>query len=212
MIPPLCMLKIRRGNLYNSRNMAKSKRKSKRPARTTKPDSTKRAKFLRAYASCGTITHAAEAAGVHRATHYEWLDDPGYAVAFDQANAEAVERLEAEARRRAVDGCRRYKFHQGLPVLIHCDKSDPEAFKVTNDAGKDAWVKHYYELEYSDSLLLALLKARDPERFRERSEQRLTGELNLNGKAQVVLDDDWYDNAYRLPAPPAAPPDPGPAE
>ena len=61
--------------------------------------------FLAAYATSGNITDAAKAAGVTRQAHYEWKRaDPDYAADFKRAGIEAVESLEAEARRRALAG------------------------------------------------------------------------------------------------------------
>ena len=61
--------------------------------------------FLAAYAQTGNISAAALAAGTHRSNHYLWLQkDPVYAAEFSNSHEEAVERLESEARRRAVAG------------------------------------------------------------------------------------------------------------
>ena len=68
----------------------------------------------------------------------------------------ATEVLEAEARRRAVTGVRRLKFDKGQAII------DPETGEP------------YVELDYSDVLLIFLLKARAPEKYRE----------NQNGQQQ----------------------------
>lgn len=61
--------------------------------------------FLEALAQTGVITHAAEVAGVHRTTAYDWKNaDPEFAAAMAAAELESVERMEYEARRRAVEG------------------------------------------------------------------------------------------------------------
>ena len=92
-------------------------------------------------------------AGIHRETHYWWLKhDPAYAVAFAQAEEKAADALEAEARRRAINGVLRYKFDKGRPI------TNPETGEP------------YYELEYSDTLLIFLLKGARPGRYRERIE------------------------------------------
>ena len=87
----------------------------------------KKGAFLRCYAEIGNVSLAAMQAGIHRATHYRWLaEDEAYANAAEEAKEEAIEALEAEARRRA--------------------------------------------LEYSDTLLMFLLKAARPDKYRERRE------------------------------------------
>ena len=60
--------------------------------------------FLAAYAKTGSLTQAARQAKCHRASHYDWLADPDYADAFQQAQEQAVEGLESEARKRAMRG------------------------------------------------------------------------------------------------------------
>lgn len=108
--------------------------------------------FLAAYAENGNLTRAAAAAKMSRQSHYNWLKDPEYAAAFADAKDEAVDMLEEEARRRARDGVRKYKFHSqsGTP-LLHPATGEP-----------------YYELDYSDTLLIFLLKGARPEVYRER--------------------------------------------
>jgi uncharacterized protein YbjQ (UPF0145 family) len=124
----------------------------------------KKAAFLAAYAVCGVIGKAADASGVGRNCHARWMEDEDYAKAFSDAQEQAVEVLEAEARRRATDGLVRFKFHQGEPVK-HPVTGEP-----------------YYELEYSDTLLIFLLKGARPEKYRERMD--IHGQIE--GAASIV--------------------------
>ena len=64
----------------------------------------KRAAFLAAYRETGNVKPAAEAAQISRSAHYRWVAEPDYAEEFEQAKADAVDVLEAGARRRAVEG------------------------------------------------------------------------------------------------------------
>ena len=103
----------------------------------------KKRAFIAAYAECGTITRAAEIAGIDRKTHYDWVkEDSDYVKACEAAYEQAGERLEQEARRRAVDGVEKPVFYQG------------QKCGVVN--------------EYSDTLLIFLLKGAKPERYKER--------------------------------------------
>jgi len=106
----------------------------------------KQAAFLAAFAELGNVTGAAEAAGVHRQRHWEWLKDPGYADRFADAQEQAVERLETEARRRAIVGVEEPVYQGG---------------KLVGGVRK-----------YSDTLLIFLLKGARPERYRERFDVR----------------------------------------
>ena len=55
----------------------------------------KKRAFLAAYAECGVISHAAEAAGVSRRMHWNWLKgDSEYAEAFVEAKKDAADALE----------------------------------------------------------------------------------------------------------------------
>ncbi len=65
----------------------------------------KKAAMLAALARTGNVSAAARAAEVARRTHYDWLRaDPDYATAVGDAMEEAVDILEAAARKRAILG------------------------------------------------------------------------------------------------------------
>lgn len=105
----------------------------------------KKRAFLEAFATTGIIGAAAEAAGIHRSTHYDWLDtDPDYATEFHHAELAAAEALETEARRRAVDGVDEPVFYEGQVVGT--------------------------KRRYSDTLLIFMMKGAMPHKYRERFE------------------------------------------
>lgn len=98
--------------------------------------------FLEALRKCGTVRHACQAAGVVRSTAYRAKEaDATFAAQWDEALADGVDLLEAEARRRAVEGVEKPVFQGGVQVGVI--------------------------REFSDTLLLALLRAHRPEKFRE---------------------------------------------
>lgn len=104
----------------------------------------KRATLL-AYAVTMQIDRAVQAAKIHRSMHYHWLKvDPDYKAAFAEAREHAADALEAEAVRRAKDGCLRVIYHQGEPIGS--------------------------ALVYSDSLMAVLLKGAKPDIYKERYE------------------------------------------
>lgn len=99
--------------------------------------------FLEAYATAGVITAAAQIVGIGPKCHYRWLKaDKAYADAFTDKQAEADDALIKEARRRAVNGVQRPIIYKGKVVI------DP----VTR--------KPYLETQYSDTMLIVLLKMR----------------------------------------------------
>jgi len=149
-------------------------------------DLKKRA-FLAAFAEAGSIRAAARAAGVSERTPWNWLhrDDSEagrvFQAAFDDAKRLAGNALEAEARRRATEGVRRLRFYRGEPII------DPETGRP------------YFEHEYSDVLLIFLLKGAMPEKYRERFQHEHRG-LAESSRVRVIEDDDWYGNSDRIAA------------
>jgi hypothetical protein len=122
-------------------------------ARTPTQSKHLKKRFLEHFARIGIITRAAEEVGLNRNTIRYWQEhDDQFALAFQLADVQATEVLEAEARRRAVEGVERLKFDRGQPI------TDPETGEP------------YREREYSDTLLIFLLKARAPEKYRERQQ------------------------------------------
>lgn len=119
-------------------------------AKRIRPNRKKQA-FLDALAQGATMSGAANAAGVARTTAYGWRnEDQNFASAWDEAFRLGASALEDEAYRRAVTGVRR---PVGRTVAFSLDPFETTAHTV----------------EYSDRLLITLLKARDPERFCERA-------------------------------------------
>lgn len=111
--------------------------------------------FLSAYVIMGVVSKAAEAAGIHRKTHYEWLNnDPEYVEAFRQAEEDAIEALEREARRRALEGIEEPIYQGGKKVGV--------------------------VRKYSDTLLIFLLKGAAPDKYRERVQTEHTGRIDSN--------------------------------
>ena len=101
--------------------------------------------FLAALAECGILTDAAVVAGVDRATVWRRRQsDPEFAQAVDEAIDMAADKLEREARRRAIEGVEEPVYQGGQLVGT--------------------------KMVYSDSLLSLLLKGRRKRVFAERVE------------------------------------------
>ena len=94
--------------------------------------------FLAELAHGASVTAAAEYAGVSRAMVFRWRrDDPEFALRWEEAVQMGTDRLEDEAHRRAVHGVARPVYQGGAKV------------------GEIR--------EYSDMLLLAILRGKRPE-------------------------------------------------
>ena len=62
-------------------------------------------RFIKALSKTGSVTKAAALAGTSRTRVYELRNrDPAFAAAWEDAEEVAADRLEDEARRRAVEG------------------------------------------------------------------------------------------------------------
>lgn len=132
--------------------------------------------FLAAYRATANITRAAAAAKVDRHAHYKLIEtSAGYGKAFRAASKEAAQTLEDEAVRRAVEGVARPVMYHGKPVLVPVD---PKKLR-----GKK---KPLLEREYSDTLLLALLKAKKPKEYRERLEHAVEDETARRFEGQMT--------------------------
>lgn len=121
-----------------------------RKKQRTDTQTPKKAIFIKELAKGGNVTAAARAAGIARCYAYELYNaDKNFAAAWDDACKESADVLEAEARRRAVGGVDKPIFQGGVQV---------------------GTIR-----EYSDTLLIFLLKGNNPEKFRERSTSEITG-------------------------------------
>ncbi len=109
-----------------------------------------RTQFLEVFARTCNVTHAARSAGISRSRVYDIRkENAEFAAAWDEAEETAVDSLEGEARRRALEGIDEPIVYQG---------------EIQRDGdGKPVTIK-----KYSDTLLMFLLKAHRPEKYRER--------------------------------------------
>jgi hypothetical protein len=108
-------------------------------------------RFLKALAETGIVSAAVEIAGTSRTRVYELRKrNPDFATAWEEAEERAADALEAEAWRRAVDGVQEPLVSGGK--VVRDDDGQPIAIR-----------------RYSDALMIALLKARRPERFKDRA-------------------------------------------
>lgn len=118
-------------------------------------------KFLDAFRESGILATAARTAMIGVASARTYAEHhPDFAAAMKEAEEEAADVLEAEAHRRAYEGTERPVF-QGGKLVGHVR-------------------------EYSDQLLMFLLRARRPERFR--TEGRGIGVKTSDGTQVIVFE------------------------
>jgi hypothetical protein len=111
--------------------------------------------FLELFPDTFTVAETAKRTGICRRTLYLWLEtDPEFVKSFEDAKKTAIETLEREARRRAYEGV------------------DKPVFQGGKEVGKVR--------EYSDTLLMFILKKLDPS-YRENAQVN----INNNNLVQV---------------------------
>lgn len=124
------------------------------PTHAQEPLATWRRGFLSVLADSANVSKAARSVSIARSWAYKCREnDPSFAEEWDAALEEAADKLEERAWGRANFENISYKFDkQGNPIL-HPITGEP-----------------YFEHVGSDTVLLALLKAHRPEKYKDRSE------------------------------------------
>jgi hypothetical protein len=113
--------------------------------------------FIDVLTKSGNVSFACRLAGIsHSHSYYMKKNKAGFSDRWEEALKVAADSLEEEARRRAVDGVDKPVFYQGACV---------------------GTMK-----EYSDQLLIQLLKAHKPDQFNERLQ------VSGPGGGQLIVD------------------------
>ena len=117
--------------------------------------------FIESFRKCGNVTQAAKDVGIARRTAYQsYHSSKEFRDEWDNAEKEATEVLASEARRRGFEGFDKPVFQGGKQVGV--------------------------VREYSDTLLIFLMKARDPQTYRERTSIEHSGNLTVRTLADVA--------------------------
>jgi hypothetical protein len=122
--------------------------------------------FLAAYGRCARIGQAAETAKIAKQSHYIWLSESeNYRNAFAQTQIMIGDLAEDAAVERAIHGVEKPVLYQGRPVRVNG--------------------KLLYEREYSDTLLIQLLRRFKPQEYRERTTMEVSGSVDLVERLQA---------------------------
>ncbi len=115
-------------------------------------------RLVAALQETGIVRAACEASGIAKRNHFYWMQMyPRYRAMTRQALREAAEKLEMEARKRAIEGV-------------------VESTHTKRDAKGNVVAVHVVR-RYSDRLLELLLKAHMPRKYRERSSVEVSGKI-----------------------------------
>lgn len=143
--------------------------------------------FCAALAETGIVAKACKAVDVSRQAAYGWRDNiPEFATAWDKALKIGITALEDEAHRRAFDGVDKPLTHQGQFTYLRDfgaidpatgERYQPEFAPVMHDT--EGHPKLATMKDYSDTLAIFLLKAHNPDKYRERQDIHLSGQVDL---------------------------------
>lgn len=153
--------------------------------------------FCAVLAETCNVGKACAAIGVSRVTAYNWRNDmPDFAERWDQAMRIGVTSLEDEAHRRAFEGIDDPLTHQGQFTHLYRTKRDEDGKPVLDAQGNeiqepvlDEQGNHKVAAvrKYSDTLAIFLLKAHNPDKYRENSKVELTGNLAVNNMTEEEI-------------------------
>lgn len=128
--------------------------------------------FLAAFANTGNVRFAAREAGVSRQEVYRIKGlDAEFAERFDDARDEAMDMLELECRRRAFQGVKKERWVR--------TGTDPKTRLATYEK--------IIETEYSDILMIFLLKGGRPDVYRDNFDHKgmLAAYASVQGATNV---------------------------
>ena len=155
----------------------------------------KLAAFCAALSETCNVGKACKAVDISRWTAYHWRSEmPEFAAAWDAAMKVGVTALEDEAHRRAFEGIDKPLTHQGRFTHLYREVKDADGNPVLDEATGapkmepvlDEHGNHKVAAvrEYSDTLAIFLLKAHDPDKYRENSKVELSGHLALSDMSE----------------------------
>lgn len=132
-------------------------------AKPTQSTISPRERFLQHLALSSNVSESSRVAGIDRTTAYDWRStDEVFKAAWEDALEQATDILEAEARRRAVEGEEEYVVSGGR-VVMHPETGQPLT-----------------QRKRSDALTVLLLKAHRPDRFKDRAAVETSGKVVIN--------------------------------
>ena len=116
---------------------------------------------MEALAETGNVAESARIARYDKSTAYDRRhDNPEFAAQWEEAIEVATEKLELEARRRAYEGTSKGVWHNG--ELVGTEKV------------------------YSDTLMIFLLKAHRPEKYRDNF--NVSANVSINDRETVIVE------------------------
>jgi hypothetical protein len=143
----------------------------------------RQARFLKIFRETANIKHSCKVAGISRQTFYEWRNnDEVFKAQLATAELEANDTLEYAGHDRAVNGVPSYVVSNGHLVYEEIPAFDEEGKPKLDRYGKQEYLRGrpIVERKYSDTLLITLLKARMPEKYKDKSQVEHSGAVGVD--------------------------------
>jgi hypothetical protein len=119
---------------------------------------------LETLAETGNVRLACKTADVSRATAYvHYHSNPSFADRWDDALEDSADLMEQEARRRAVQGTQKPVIYKGELAGNWVDDNG----NIVSPENPEARLIPLTVREYSDTLLMFMLKGARPEKYRD---------------------------------------------
>lgn len=136
-------------------------------------DYLKQRAFQMAFKKTLSVRAAAAAAKIETSQHFGWMKGTdqnarNYQAAWRDLQEECAQALEDEAIRRAYEGVKKTLYYKGRPMRT----------------GRGRNARNAVEVNYSDTLMVMLLKRFRPEQYRERTTTEVTGAVEIVDRLQ----------------------------
>lgn len=165
------------------------KKRRKGQTMTVKQRLEAQAAFLEAYEHTANILRAAEQTEISREIVYYWLEhDERFLFAYNLADAAANAHIEAEIRRRAMEGVQEPLISQGQLVYEYEPVLDEDGNQKYDSKGKPIYQRGALLTvrKYSDTLLIFYAKRRMPE-YREKSQVDVSMPTDMRALQETIM-------------------------
>lgn len=149
----------------------------------------KQARFFAKYRKSGNIKFSCAYAGISRQTFYDWREhDEAFKAQLADAEPDVDDTLDEAAYERGVEGVPSYVVSNGhlvyeeLPVIGEDGQQVVENGRPVYRRGKPI-----VERKYSDTLLVTLLKARMPEKYKDKQQVEVSGSVDVTGFKELLM-------------------------
>ncbi len=140
---------------------------------TPEQKEAKQQRFLKVYRETANVKASCKSAGISRQTFYNWRDsDESFNLLLIDAEEDANDTLEYAAYDRGVLGVVSYVISQGKMVYEEIPALDDQKKPMRDEDGNQIMRrgKPLVERKYSDSLLITRMKARMPDKYKDKQQ------------------------------------------